>query len=63
MASKSKEISEGGSGEFDDGGSLLFIHEVDYLQKPIFEMHEFPEGLAERGWSVHFIDFVEQRQE
>lgn len=63
MASKSKEISEGGSGECDDGGSLLFIHEVDYLQKPIFEMHEFPEGLAERGWSVHFIDFVEQRQE
>lgn len=40
-------------------GRLLFIHEVDYLKKPIFEMHEFPEGLAARGWSVQFIDFVE----
>lgn len=40
-------------------GRLLFIHEVDYLDKPIFEMHEFPEGLAARGWSVQFIDFVE----
>ena len=39
--------------------SLLFIHEVGYLEKPVFEMHEFPEILAENGWDVRFVDFAE----
>ena len=39
--------------------SAFFIHEVDYLDKPIFEMHEFPELLAESGWDVRFVDFTE----
>ncbi len=38
---------------------VVFIHEVSYLDKPLFEMHEFPEGLAARGWKVDFIDFDE----
>ncbi len=39
---------------------ILFVHEVGYLEKPIFEMHEFPEHLAELGHDVAFIDFPEQ---
>lgn len=38
---------------------LLFIHEVDWLNKPIFEMHEFPEYLASRGHDVTFVDYAE----
>ena len=38
---------------------ILFLHEVGYLEKPIFEMHEFPEHLAERGHEVGFVDFPE----
>lgn len=38
---------------------VTFVHEVSYLDKPVFEIHEFPEGLASEGWSVHFIDFDE----
>lgn len=40
---------------------ILFLHEVGYLEKPIFEMHEFPEYLASRGHTIGFIDFLEQR--
>lgn len=39
---------------------ILFIHEVDYENKPVFEMHEFPELLARRGHEVSFLDFTEQ---
>lgn len=39
--------------------NILFIHEVNYLAKPIFEMHEFPELLAKRGHNVSFIQFNE----
>jgi glycosyltransferase involved in cell wall biosynthesis len=35
---------------------LLFVHEVSYRKKVIFEMHEFPELLAERGHEVYFFD-------
>ena len=59
MVSKSRGTSGGDASASGARDSLLFIHEVDYLKKPIFEMHEFPEGLAARGWSVEFIDFVE----
>ena len=38
---------------------ILFIHEVNYLKKPIFEMHEFPESLAERGHEIFFLHFPE----
>lgn len=39
--------------------NILFIHEVSYQKKPIFEMHEFPELLAARGHKVSFIQFDE----
>ena len=35
------------------------MHEVNYLTKPIFEMHEFPEHLAARGHDVGFWHFPE----
>lgn len=38
---------------------ILFLHEVGYFEKPIFEMHEFPEHLANRGHEVGFLDFQE----
>ena len=38
---------------------ILFLHEVNYLLKPIFEMHEFPEYLAEREHQVGFAQFPE----
>jgi len=38
---------------------LLFVHEVSDRKKVIFEMHEFPELLAERGHEVTFFDFDE----
>jgi glycosyltransferase involved in cell wall biosynthesis len=38
---------------------ILFLHEVNYLEKPIFEMHEFPEHLALRGHQVGFVQFPE----
>ena len=44
---------------------ILFIHEVNYRNKVIFEMHEFPELLALRGHEVSFFHYPEspdQRQ-
>ena len=38
---------------------ILFVHEVSYRKKVIFEMHEFPELLASRGHDVSFFDFDE----
>lgn len=38
---------------------ILFVHEVNYLTKPIYEMHEFPEHLAARGHDVAFWHFPE----
>lgn len=38
---------------------ILFIHEVNYLKKPIFEMHEFPEYLADKGHQIGFLHFAE----
>lgn len=38
---------------------LLFIHEVNYESKVIFEMHEFPELLARRGHDVTFFHYPE----
>ena len=39
--------------------NLLFVHEVSYEKKPIFEMHEFPEHLAAHGHTVTFLQFDE----
>ena len=41
------------------GLRILFLHEVNYLTKPIFEMHEFPEHLAALGHEVGFVHFPE----
>ena len=38
---------------------ILFLHEVNYLEKPIFEMHEFPEHLAALGHEIAFVQFPE----
>lgn len=38
---------------------ILFVHEVNYLNKVIFEMHEFPELLAARGHDVTFLHYPE----
>ncbi|MFC6354802.1 glycosyltransferase [Luethyella okanaganae] len=38
---------------------ILFIHEVNYSNKVIFEMHEFPEMLALRGHEISFFHFPE----
>ena len=35
------------------------MHEVNYLTKPIYEMHEFPEHLALKGHEVAFWQFPE----
>ena len=41
---------------------ILFIHEVSYRKKVIFEMHEFPELLALRGHEISFFEFDEGRK-
>jgi glycosyltransferase involved in cell wall biosynthesis len=38
---------------------ILFVHEVSYTKKVIFEMHEFPELLAEKGHQITFLHFNE----
>lgn len=38
---------------------ILFVHEVNYLSKVVYEMHEFPELLALRGHRVTFFQFPE----
>jgi glycosyltransferase involved in cell wall biosynthesis len=41
---------------------ILFVHEVSYRKKVIFEMHEFPELLSLRGHEVSFLEFDEGRK-
>jgi glycosyltransferase involved in cell wall biosynthesis len=38
---------------------ILVVHEVSYLRKVVYEIHEFPELLALRGHQVTFMDFDE----
>ena len=38
---------------------ILFVHEVNYLRKVIYEIHDFPELLSMRGHDVSFVDFAE----
>ena len=38
---------------------VIFVHEVSWFKKVVFEMHDFPELLSLRGHEVHFLDFDE----
>jgi glycosyltransferase involved in cell wall biosynthesis len=38
---------------------ILFVHEVNYLLKVVYEIHDYPELLARRGHEVTFVDFPE----
>jgi glycosyltransferase involved in cell wall biosynthesis len=38
---------------------ILVVHEVDYLEKVIYEIHEFPEMLSAAGHEVTFFQFQE----
>jgi len=38
---------------------ILFVHEVSYTKKVIFEMHEFPELLAAKANQITFLQFNE----
>lgn len=38
---------------------ILWCHEVDYRDKPVYEYQDFPERLAQRGDRVEVIDFNE----
>jgi len=38
---------------------LLFVHEVNWRRKVVYEMHDFPELLTLRGHEIVFIDFPE----
>ncbi len=38
---------------------VLFVHEVSWFKKVVFEMHDFPELLSLRGHEVYFLDFDE----
>ncbi len=38
---------------------ILFVHEVSYRKKVIFEMHEFPELLSLKGHEISFVEFDE----
>lgn len=41
---------------------ILFVHEVSYRKKVIYEMHEFPEILSLRGHEITFLEFDEARK-
>jgi len=41
---------------------ILFIHEVSWFKKPVFEMHDFPELLSLRGHEVSFIEYDEGKR-
>jgi glycosyltransferase involved in cell wall biosynthesis len=38
---------------------ILFVHEVGWFSKVVYEMHDFPELLSLRGHEVHFLEFDE----
>lgn len=38
---------------------VIFVHEVSWFKKVVFEMHDFPELLSLRGHESHFLDFDE----
>ena len=40
---------------------ILFVHEVSWFSKVVYEMHDFPELLSLNGHEVHFLDFEEDQ--
>lgn len=38
---------------------IIFVHEVSWFNKVVYEMHDFPELLSLRGHQVHFLDYDE----
>ena len=40
---------------------VMFVHEVSYEAKVVYEIHEFPEFLAIRGHEIVFVDFPEHQ--
>ncbi len=36
--------------------NVLFVHEVDWLKKVVFEIHELAESLSQFGHNVYAID-------
>lgn len=40
---------------------IVFVHEVSWFNKVVYEMHDFPELLSLRGHQVHFLDYDEGR--
>jgi glycosyltransferase involved in cell wall biosynthesis len=38
---------------------ILVVHEINYSEKVIYEVHEFPELLALQGHEVEFLEFAE----
>jgi glycosyltransferase involved in cell wall biosynthesis len=41
---------------------VLFVHEVSFHKKPVYEIHEFPEYLSVRGHDVTFFEFDEGKK-
>ena len=41
---------------------ILFVHEVNWKTKPVFEIHDYPELLSLRGHEVYFLDFPENEK-
>jgi hypothetical protein len=40
---------------------ILFVHEVSWFSKVVYEMHDFPELLSLNGHEVHFLEFEEDQ--
>ncbi len=38
---------------------ILFVHEINWRRKVVYEIHDFPELLSLRGYEVTFMDFPE----
>ena len=38
---------------------ILFVHEVSWFSKVVYEIHDFPELLSLQGNEVHFLEFEE----
>lgn len=41
---------------------LLFVHEVNWRRKVVYEIHDYPELLSLRGHEVVFVDFAENER-
>jgi len=40
---------------------ILFVHEVSWFSKVVYEIHDFPELLSLNGHEVHFLEFEEEQ--